>query len=425
MRELVEERAQTVSEMRQLNDLAEKENRDLTDEESANYSKYFEDVEVLKSRIERREKLDQQEAELAAVAAEAGDDDAESRDGGGSALLAPIDAVVGPRGTPEYRHAFGEFLRTKNLAPEYADVLDCVDIRALQVDSDEAGGYTVMSEQFLAQVIQAVDDMTHVRSRATVHTVPNAQSLGIPSLDADPADPTWTSELSTGSEDSTMDFGKRELRPHPLAQFIKVSNPLLRRSTIGAEALVRERLSYKLATVQENAFLNGSGAMQPLGVFVASDNGIPTGRDFGDSDNTTTAMVVDGLKDTKYGLKQQYRFSPTSAWMFHRSGVEQISKLKDGEGRYLWAESIRVGEPDRLLNIPVLESEFAPSTFTTGLYVGILGDWKFYAIADALGGTIQRLDELYAITNQVGFISRVETDGLPTLGEAFARVKLG
>ena len=37
---------------------------------------------------------------------------------------------------------------------------------------------------------------------------------------------------------------------------------------------------------------------------------------------------------------------------------------------------------------------------------------------------IQRLNELYARTNQVGFIGRLETDGMPVLGEAFARVKL-
>jgi hypothetical protein len=38
---------------------------------------------------------------------------------------------------------------------------------------------------------------------------------------------------------------------------------------------------------------------------------------------------------------------------------------------------------------------------------------------------IQRLDELYAATNEVGFIGRKYTDGAPVLETAFARVKLG
>ncbi len=37
---------------------------------------------------------------------------------------------------------------------------------------------------------------------------------------------------------------------------------------------------------------------------------------------------------------------------------------------------------------------------------------------------VQRLVELYAATNQVGLIGRMESDGMPVLEEAFARVKL-
>jgi HK97 family phage major capsid protein len=82
------------------------------------------------------------------------------------------------------------------------------------------------------------------------------------------------------------------------------------------------------------------------------------------------------------------------------------------------------GSPDTILEVPYLMSEFAPSTFTTGLYVGIIGDLTWYYIADSLRMEIQRLDELYAATNQVGFIGRLECDGAPVLEEAFARVKL-
>jgi HK97 family phage major capsid protein len=67
----------------------------------------------------------------------------------------------------------------------------------------------------------------------------------------------------------------------------------------------------------------------------------------------------------------------------------------------------------------------ALNTFTTGQYVGIVGDFSFYWIAHALNVSVQRLVELHAATNQVGFIGRLESDGMATLDEAFARVKLG
>jgi HK97 family phage major capsid protein len=57
------------------------------------------------------------------------------------------------------------------------------------------------------------------------------------------------------------------------------------------------------------------------------------------------------------------------------------------------------------------------------LYVGMLGDFSYYWIADADTFAVQRLMELYALTNQVGLIGRLETDGMPVLEEAFARLK--
>ena len=102
-----------------------------------------------------------------------------------------------------------------------------------------------------------------------------------------------------------------------------------------------------------------------------------------------------------------------------------IRKLKDNEGRYLWQPSIVVGEPDRILDFPFIMSEYAPNTFTSGKYVGILGDFTHYWIADSLNMEIQRLNELYSEKNQIGFIGRAETDGMPTLEEAFIRVTMG
>jgi HK97 family phage major capsid protein len=102
-----------------------------------------------------------------------------------------------------------------------------------------------------------------------------------------------------------------------------------------------------------------------------------------------------------------------------------LSKLKDGDGRYLWAESVTMDEPDRLLGIPAYSSEYAPNTFTTGQYVGILGDFgSGYWIADQQGLEVRRAEERYIETNQTGIFVRMSGDGMPVLEEAFVRVKL-
>jgi HK97 family phage major capsid protein len=265
-----------------------------------------------------------------------------------------------------------------------------------------------------------MDDMVFARRLGKVISVPNAASLGVPALDNDPVLPDWTSEIKTGSEDSTMDFDKRMLYPHPLAERIKVSKKLLRVARMNVASVVNERLSYRFAIKEENGFLNGTGVNQPLGVFTASANGINTGRDVS-TGNTTTAIKADNLIECKYTLKAQYR--NRARWAFHRDAIKKIRKLKDGEGQYLWKQGLS-DRPDTILEMPFEESEYVPNTFTTGNYVGILGDWSFYWIADALNMNVQVLTELYAETNQNGYIARKETDGMPVLEEAFVRVTL-
>ena len=322
----------------------------------------------------------------------------------------------------DYRAAFGGVLGATDAGGLAVTMQRAAEHRALQKDSDTIGGYLSAPQEFFAQLIQAVDDAVFMRTISNVlPTLTTAESLGAPSLDNDPADPIWTTEIGTGDEDSTMSFGKRELNPHPLAKLIKISKTLLRRSTIGAEQIVRDRLAYKFSTVMENTFLNGSGSNQPLGVFTASANGISTGRDVS-TGNTTTAMTFDGLQEARFNLKTQHR--KNSSWIFHRDGVKQLATIKDGDGRYIWQQSTLTDEPDTLFARPIHESEFSPNTFTTGLYVGIIGDFSFYWIVDALTLTVQVLTELYAAANQNGYIGRLESDGMPVLEEAFTRVKL-
>lgn len=421
LKEMLEKRAELIHEARTVLEAAEKENRDLSADENQRYEKLLKEAGDLGLRAERQQKQTALEHDLEQPLSEGTRPELHSEKPNKiewrSRALREMTAGeldlghLAPYATPDYQQAFRGWLRgTRSTA----------ELRALQADSDILGGYLYAPMQFVDNLIQAVDNMVFMRQLATMYTVMNAETLGAPSLDNDPADPTWTSELLIGTEDSTMSFGRRELNPHPLAKYIKVSRKLLRKVP-SAEALVRERLAYKFAVVAENAYLNGSGANQPLGVFTASAQGISTSRDVS-TGNTATSIQFGGLKEAKWTLKGQYW--PRARWIFHRDALKQIDKLVDGSGAYIWQPSTQVGNPDRLLGFPFLASEYAPNTFTASQYVGILGDFSYYWIADALMMELQRLDELYAATNQVGFIGRLETDGMPVLEEAFVRVKL-
>lgn len=317
--------------------------------------------------------------------------------------------------TASYRSAYDRWL----VAPRGTGIstLSPEEQRALSVGTAAEGGYTVPQEEFIAELIKAADDQSVVRGLARKFQVPMAQSLGAPTLSADPSDPDWTSELLVGSEDSTMAFGKRELHPWPLAKYIKVSDKLLRASPLGMETIVRDRLAYKIATAQSAAFNEGDGANKPLGLYTQNANGISTSRDVDVS--TTNAYDADKLIGARFTLKQGYW--PNARWHFHRNVLAAWRKLKTTDN-YLWQPGLTVGAPNTLLDFPYSIDEYAPSDTTpTAAPVAILGDFSYYWIVDALGVRIQRLDELFALTNQVGFVIRVETDAMPVMEEAFVR----
>ena len=404
--ELRRKRGVIIETMRALTNKAEAENRDLNAEELERWNKAEADQENLRLEVEREERQVSLEIEQRQIP-------------NPTPLPVPAPAASAPgdiRATPEYTKRFNSYL----LGGDRAVSPD--ERRALQMDSPAGGGFTVAPQLFVAQLIQAMDNAVFVRQMATKFSVAKAESMGAPSLDADPADSNWTAELLTGSEDSTMAFGKRELYPHPLAKLLKVSNKLLRASAVPVDGIVRERLGYKFAVTLEAAYMSGSGSNQPLGLFIASDNGIGTARDVSTA-NSATAITPDNLINVKYSLKGQYQ--KTAVWLFHRDAVKMIRKLKDGDGQYMWRPGLQADQGDSILDRPFYMSEYVPNTFTTGLYVGLFGDLSFYWIADALDLSIQVLDQLYAITNQTGYIGRLETDGAPVLAEAFARVKLG
>lgn len=330
------------------------------------------------------------------------------------------------RSTPEYGQVFNQYLLDgdKALGSRLAQ-------RAIQADSDIVGGYLVAPQEFVAKLIKFVNNYVFIRQKATVYTVNAAQSLGAPSLETDPNDADWTSELDTGNEDTAMSMGKRELVPHPLAKRLRVSNKLLRLATVasgmsadgsvatgGAEALVRDRLGYKFAVASEKSFLLGPGGNQPLGIFTASNLGVDTSRDV--TTLNTGTLIGDDLINAKYNQKVQYW--PRMEWIFNRSVLSAVRKLKDSYGQYLWVPGGFGGESDKLLDTPVNMSEYAPSVVASGYYVGALFDPTFYWIVDSLELQIQRLVELYAAANQTGFIARMELDGMPVLAEAFTRI---
>jgi len=449
LKALQQERKQVVEEQQALNDRAIAENRDLTGDEMLKYNKMDERFEQLTGQIDLlREQIDRQpdpnfppelkseiihdDNYVPPIRTMQGGIERRSRGdnmklekrvwAGETAQYAKDDNgyVWNPEAT-DHRNlmntaiAFGLPYVTSRFGPSA--------IRALKADQDSKGGFLV-SPYFAATLIKTLDERLPIRQLGRKFTVETTDQLDFPTLEADPGDYSlsWTAELLTGSEDSSMQIGQRSLKAHPLARRIKISNKLMRISAIAPEELVRERLAYVFEQVLEYNYLQGDGVNGPLGIFVANNAGVDTDRDIS-SGNTSTVVKYAGLVNAKGHLKPQYR--KRAVWIMHRDLETKLESLLDGEGRPIWREGLAEGAPNRLLGYPIILSEHCPNTFSASQYVAVLCDPSFYWIFDSLQFNLQILHELYAETAQTGIIARYCGDAAPMVSEAFVRVQLG
>lgn len=429
LKELYAERAQLIADNRKLLNAAV--DGKLTADQHGEYDRRDKDIDKLSDDIGERLKVDSQKDRLSRY------DQMEKEEPrrqtaataparpGTSAERISVDmgrhklAVVGEhltaRNTEEYLAAYDRYLAYGEIGQQLGAV----------VGKDDKGGYAAPMAT-TSRLIKFVDDNVFMRRLATVlPPIMDAVSLGAVSYDSDTGDADWTAEVPASdiAEDDGMTFGKRELMPHLCTKLVKASDKFLRTAASlpgGAANFIGDRLGYKFGITEEKAFLTGSGIQRPLGVFVASNNGIPTSRDTVSA--SATDFTADTVIDALYALKPQYQDKATG--LFSREFIKRLRKKKDGDGQYLWAPGLVAGQPDRVLNRPYVQSENVPSTFTTGLYVGMWGDFSWYWIQDSMGMTIQRLGELFQLKNQTGFLGRKETDGMPVLAEAFSRIRL-
>lgn len=288
-----------------------------------------------------------------------------------------------------------------------------IEQRSLNVDGGQAS-YAALPLELNDMVIKHMDDMVHLRSQATVIKLKQAQSLGVLDFTNDLDYAAWSTELSQQPTNSDQ----RELNPHELRKLVLINSKLLHGNVYNVQSIVAQRMAYKLAAAQENAFLNGDGVGKPLGIFPESPNGVSAARNV-TVGSSATGITFDGLKNVKWSLKSQYH--KKAAWFLHRETLAKVDLLKDTDGRYLWKQAANATDPETLLGLPICISEFAPKTSAVGDAACILGDMSCYMILENRSITFKVLQELYAIQKQVGLLIHHEADGQPILGEAFAR----
>lgn len=270
---------------------------------------------------------------------------------------------------------------------------------------DANGGYLV-PEEYDHRLIDILDEENVMRKLGTCITTSGEHKINIAATKPAAA---WIEEggaLTFG--DATFD--QIIMDAHKLHVAIKVTEELLYDNAFNLENYIMQQFGKALANAEEDAFINGTGTGQPLGILAATG-----GADVGITAKSATAITADEIIDLIYSLKRPYRKS--AAFLLNDQTLAAIRKLKDNYGQYLWQPSLQAGEPDRILGYAAYTSPYFPA-IAAGKAAVAFGDFSYYNIGDRGTRSFAELKELFAGNGMVGFVAKERVDGKLVLPEA-------
>ena len=307
-------------------------------------------------------------------------------------LITPEKSKKG-RASDEYKKAMLGALRTG-----FRQVSN-----VLQEGVDADGGYLV-PEEYDSRLIDVLNEENIMRRLAHVITTSGDHKINIA---ADKPAAAWIEEgeeLTFG--DATFD--QILLDAHKLHVAIKVTEELLYDNAFNLENYIITQFGKALANAEEDAFLNGTGEGQPLGLFAETGGGTVA--------DTVSEIDSDSIISLVYALKRPYR--KNASFIINDATLALVRQLKDNNGAYIWQPSYQAGEPDRLLGYTVHTSAYAPTDAIA------FGDYSYYNIGDRGTRSFKQLLELFAGNGMIGYVAKERVDGKLVLPEAVQILKI-
>jgi HK97 family phage major capsid protein len=350
----------------------------LTAEDDATYTRMEQDIADLGKEIARLERQEALDAELSKPV--------------NKPLTSKPAAMTQPevktgRASDEYRKGMLTALRTN--FKQISNVL--------QEGVDADGGYLV-PEEYDSRLIDVLTGENIMRKLGHKITTSGEHKINIAATKPAAA---WIEEggaLSFGE----ATFDQVLLDAHKLHVAIKVTEELLYDNAFGLESYIIDQFGKALANAEEDAFLNGSGVGQPLGLFAETGGGTAAA--------SVATLATDNVLDLVYALNRPYR--KNAKFIMNDQTIATIRKLKDNNGAYMWQPSLVAGEPDKLLGYEVYTSPFCPEDKIA------FGDYSYYNIGDRGTRSFKQLNELFAGNGMIGYVAKERVDGKLILPEA-------
>lgn len=312
----------------------------------------------------------------------------------------------------------GERRLPKEMRPyvKMADAPENINYKALSIADDTLGGYFALPEIVTGELIKAVTLVSPLRALANVRTT-SANSVKLP-VRTSPTAAAWTTETGTRTQSTNPQFGMKDISTHEMYALMLMSRQLLEDSAFDFEAEMRDEFSTQFAKLEGAAFINGDGNGKPFGILA---DPIMTASNFTANGGATLANA-DGIITLVHDLKSAY--APDARLIFNRKTLGVIRKIKDSQNRYIWEPGLPNGNPPTIVDVPYTEMPDMPDIASNAFPIAI-GAWKrAYTVVDRTTVSVQRLEELYATSAQIGLLAYKRVGGQVVLSEACRLLKM-
>lgn len=367
----------------------------MTAEDQGQYDGLMGEIDALKAQIDRLERAEQMEAEMAASLDQRAQVEGVSTD------------EAGDKKAKEDR-AFTNFLRVglNELNAEDKAIMQARfkrDPKSAQSTTTTAGGYLV-PEGFYGILTDAMLQFNGVRGAATILRTASGNDIPMPTVNETSVKGALLGENSNTTEQAVT-FGQTVLGAYKYtSKIVLVSLELLQDSAFDLNAWIARALGERIGRITADHFTTGTGSGQPNGIVTAATLG-KTG-----ASGQTTSIIYADLVDLMHSVDPAYRTMPGCGWMMPDTMLKALRKLVDGESRPLWQPGLVAGEPDTILGKPyfINQSMAAPGA---GAKTLLFGNLASYFVRDVMDVMVLRLVERYAEYGQVGFLAFSRHDG--------------
>jgi HK97 family phage major capsid protein len=386
-KELRESRAKLIADARQI-----LEKKELTAEDRTKYDQIMADADAQKADIDRYERVEAEDRAGAQPPKSANPADVKYEEAFRVYMRDGFDGM-----TPEQRNSLN-----RGFIPEKAEG------RAAQTVTTTGGGYQI-PQGFQDELTRVTLSFAVPEQAARVLNTDTGNDIPWPTLD-DTTNKGRLLAINTAITNTAYAVGQVVLKAFKWSSdSILVPSELMQDSAFNMDSLLADLLGERIGRIKADYYSTGTGSSQPEGVVAGSSLGVTAA--------SATAITAGEIIDLYHSVDPSYRTSPKTAFMFNDTFFKAARKLADTTGQYLWQPGLRAGEPDLLFGKPFFINQSMASP-ATGNKVALFGDFGKYIVRNVNSIALRRLNELYAGSDQVGFIAFARSDARYVTGAA-------